>query len=83
LLVAWLCQGVSGLVLKVGPLAKDLSNISRRAPEAPSGRYSFLHAKEGDMEALAMLGQFLVGVGLLLLGLAALWFVSVYNERKG
>ena len=35
------------------------------------------------MEALALLGQFLVGVGLLLLGVAALWFVSVYSERKG
>ena len=35
------------------------------------------------METLQMLGHFFVGVGLLLLGCAALWFVSVYNEKKG
>jgi hypothetical protein len=35
------------------------------------------------MGALAILGQFFVGIGILLLGLAALWFVSVYAEKKG
>jgi hypothetical protein len=34
------------------------------------------------MEFLASLGQFFVGVGLLLLGSAAIWFVSVYSEKK-
>jgi hypothetical protein len=34
------------------------------------------------MGALAILGQFFVGLGLLLLGLAALWFVSVYAGSK-
>jgi hypothetical protein len=34
------------------------------------------------MEFLALLGQFFVGVGLLLLGTAAIWFVSVYTEKK-
>jgi hypothetical protein len=37
----------------------------------------------GVMAALALLGQFFVGVGLLLLGVAALWFVTVYSEKKG
>ena len=35
---------------------------------------------EDDMEQLALLGQFLDGVGLLLLGVGVLWFVTVYNE---
>jgi hypothetical protein len=35
------------------------------------------------MAMLALLGQFFVGLGLLLLGLAALWFVSVYSSKKG
>jgi len=34
------------------------------------------------METLALLGQFFVGVGLLLLGVGVLWFVSVYQEKK-
>ena len=34
------------------------------------------------MAYLAMLGQFFVGLGVLLFGLAALWFVSVYGSRK-
>jgi len=34
------------------------------------------------MEILALLGQFFVGVGLLLLGAAAIWFVSVYADKK-
>jgi hypothetical protein len=34
------------------------------------------------MEILALLGQFFVGVGLLLLGCAAIWFVSVYAEKN-
>jgi hypothetical protein len=37
---------------------------------------------EDDMETLALLGQFFAGVGLLLLGIAAIWFVSVYSEKK-
>jgi len=34
------------------------------------------------MEFLVILGQFFIGLGVLLFGLAALWFVSVYNIRK-
>jgi hypothetical protein len=34
------------------------------------------------MEVLAILGKFFVGVGLLLLGSAAIWFVAVYSEKK-
>jgi hypothetical protein len=34
------------------------------------------------MEFLALLGQFFVGVGLLLLGTAAIWFVSAYGAKK-
>jgi hypothetical protein len=34
------------------------------------------------MENLIPLGQFLSGLGVLLLGLAALWFVSVYDGKK-
>lgn len=34
------------------------------------------------MGSLAILGQFFVGVGILLLGVAALWFVTVYSEKK-
>jgi len=34
------------------------------------------------MGFLAILGQFFVGLGLLLIGLAALWFVSVYASKK-
>jgi hypothetical protein len=34
------------------------------------------------MGSLAVLGQFFLGVGVLLLGCAALWFVTVYSEKK-
>ena len=37
---------------------------------------------EDNMDALAVLGQFFVGVGVLLLGVAALWMVSEYSEKK-
>jgi len=37
---------------------------------------------EDEMEILALLGQFFVGIGLLLLGIAAIWFVSVYNDKE-
>jgi len=33
------------------------------------------------MGSLAILGQFLQGVGVLLLACAVLWFVSVYSEK--
>jgi hypothetical protein len=36
---------------------------------------------EDGLDTLALLGQFLVGVGVLLLGLAALWFVTIYNAK--
>ncbi len=34
------------------------------------------------MQFLAILGQFFIGLGVLLLGLAAIWFVSMYGEKK-
>lgn len=34
------------------------------------------------MGNLAPFGQFLSGVGVLLLGCAAMWFVSVYSGKK-
>lgn len=34
------------------------------------------------METLVILGQFFVGVGILLLGCAALWFVTVYSDKN-
>jgi hypothetical protein len=37
---------------------------------------------EDDMETLALLAQAGGGFGLFLLGIAAIWFVSVYNKKK-
>ncbi len=34
------------------------------------------------MEKLVMLGQAATGLGVLLMGFAALWFVSVYQEKN-
>ncbi len=34
------------------------------------------------METLAILGQFFIGLGVLLLGCAALWFVTIYAEKN-
>ena len=34
------------------------------------------------MGALAGLGQFFLGLGIFFVGIAALWFVSVYTEKK-
>ena len=34
------------------------------------------------MEYLALLGQFFTGVGVLLLGCAAIWFVSSFGVRS-
>jgi len=34
------------------------------------------------MENLVMLGQAATGLGVLLLGLAALWFVAVYSDKN-
>jgi len=34
------------------------------------------------MEMLALLGQFFIGVGLLLIGSAAIWFVTIYAEKN-
>jgi len=37
---------------------------------------------EDDMGNLAGLGHFFLGLGVFFLGCAALWFVSVYKEKK-
>jgi len=37
---------------------------------------------EGKVTYLVMLGQFFIGLGILLVGLAALWFVAVYQEKN-
>jgi hypothetical protein len=34
------------------------------------------------MEQLVLLGQFLSGLGIFFVGLAALWFVSVYKPKE-
>jgi len=34
------------------------------------------------MGALAVLGQFFIGIGVMLLGVSALWFVSVYSGKN-
>lgn len=34
------------------------------------------------MEVLALLGQFFMGVGIMLLGAAAIWFVTIYAEKQ-
>ena len=38
--------------------------------------------KGDDMQYLVMLGQAASGLGILLMGLAALWFVSVYQGKN-
>ena len=38
--------------------------------------------REDAMEMLVMLGQAAAGLGIFLLGLAAMWFVSVYSSKK-
>lgn len=39
------------------------------------------HEMEDDMEILALLGEFFVGIGVLLLGVGVIWFVSMYKEK--
>ncbi len=34
------------------------------------------------MEVLVMLGRFFIGVGVMLIGVAAIWFVSIYSDKK-
>lgn len=52
----------------------------RRASGAAATDWS---VERGDvMGALVVLGQFFIGVGVLLLGLAAIWFVSVYAQKR-
>jgi hypothetical protein len=38
--------------------------------------------KEDDLANLVALGQAAAGLGVLLMGLAALWFVSVYQNKN-
>jgi len=38
--------------------------------------------KEDDMGNLVVLGQAALGLGVFFMGLAALWFVWVYQEKK-
>ena len=34
------------------------------------------------MQMLVLLGEFLGGLGIFFLGIAALWFVTVYDSKK-
>ena len=34
------------------------------------------------MQNLVMLGQAAIGLGVLLMGLAAIWFVAVYQDKN-
>ena len=36
---------------------------------------------EDDVEQLLMLGQFFNGLGVLLIGVGAVWFVSMYKPK--
>ena len=38
--------------------------------------------KEVDMQNLVLLGQAALGLGVFFMGVAALWFVSIYQEKK-
>ena len=37
---------------------------------------------EDDMQNLVMLGQAALGLGVFFMGVAALWFVSIYQTKK-
>lgn len=49
-------------------------------PDETGGRIDAL--KGDEMQNLVMLGQAAIGLGVLLMGLAALWFVSVYQQKN-
>jgi hypothetical protein len=34
------------------------------------------------MHNLVILGQFFIGLGVMLIGVAAIWFVSIYSDKK-
>ena len=53
----------------------------QRLPPLPVSQAKRRH--EVDKEPLALSGQFFLGVGLLLLGVAAIWLVSGYQEKIG
>lgn len=38
--------------------------------------------EEDDMQNLVMLGQAALGTGVFFMGVAALWFVSIYQAKK-
>ena len=38
--------------------------------------------REGDMQNLVLLGQAALGLGVFFMGVAALWFVSIYQTKK-
>jgi len=46
------------------------------------GKFSNILGKENQIEALALIGQFLGGFGLFLLGVAVIWFVSANTKKK-
>lgn len=67
----------------------DRNPIRGEKPKAVNTRviqyvmgFTYLREKERGMEQLELLGEFLSGVGILLLGCAAMWFVTVYQEKK-
>jgi hypothetical protein len=37
---------------------------------------------EDDMEQVALIGQFLGGLGLFFTGVGVLWFVTLYKEKE-
>ena len=38
--------------------------------------------KEDDVQNLVLLGQAALGLGVFFMGVAALWFVSIYQTKK-
>ena len=57
--------------------------LEGRLHELLSFRFCRIESKkEDDMENLVGLGQAALGLGVFFMGIAALWFVSVYQEKK-
>ena len=56
--------------------------VSRTARENRIRKYTTESDMEDDMQNLVLLGQAALGLGVFFMGVAALWFVSVYQEKK-
>ena len=50
--------------------------LNRTQPQGPE------NDKEDDMQNLVLLGQAALGLGVFFIGVAALWFVSIYQHKQ-